>query len=123
MAVNSSGYSNREIHELKEDAMRRVREMQSRVRQTVQSSNASLSGIPAAQTAPPPRTQSHPTPIPPSTHNRPDEVKPKTNHPAPLLKLPFELDNDRIVLLALVYLLISEGADNMLILALLYLLI
>ncbi len=122
MAVNSSGYSNREIHELKEDAIRRVREMQSRVRQTVQSSNASLSGMAASGAVSPPITQSHPTP-PPAALNRPDDAKPKTNHPAPLLKLPFELDNDRIILLALVYLLISEGADNMLILALLYLLI
>ncbi len=111
-----SRYSGDELASMQKDAMERVREMQRRADETLRRSNASLN-------PPPPPPVQDPPPCPP-------EVSPQ--NPLPMHSAPSAgklgnilsaagIDQDRIVILALLLILYNDGADQLLLLALLYL--
>ena len=104
--MNQSGYSSSDMLSMQADAIRRVREMQRRAQLTVSRQ--------AAPDPPPGPRQEQNTPLPLHT---PQEKQ--GNFLSGLME-SLNLDNDRLLLLALILLLAHEGADTMLILALFY---
>ncbi len=107
-------YSSEELASMQKDAMERVREMQRRADETLRRSNAGLSSFTA-------EIPTLPAPAP--------SVPPPPEAPKPIVptgKLGNVLsaagiDQDRMIILALLLILYNDGADNLLLLALLYL--
>ena len=102
-------YPNQDLSAMRQDAIRRSREMHRRA---------------AASPPPPPAPPEIPDPPPPA------ETMPKPGIPAEGLHLPEELrslltdwDGERLALAALLYLLYKEGSDPALLLAMAYILL
>lgn len=113
----SSRYSGDELASMQKDAMERVREMQRRADETLRRSNASLVPPPAqpVQEIPPSCPPEAPPPIPQPTISAPPAGKLGN------ILSAAGIDQDRIVILALLLILYNDGADQLLLLALLYL--
>ena len=110
-------YSSNELASMQKDAMERVREMQRRADETLRRSNASLMPPPkteAPKPAPLPLTET-PKPSPPSS------PLPNTNGKIGTVLSAAGIDQDRMIILALLLILYNDGADNLILLALLYL--
>ena len=130
--------SREEMLRMQQDAVRRVREMQARARRTLEKSQEHAVGP-----APPPQREEAHSPGPPENGRRhptrysiPQPLKHAQQHHAPKEKPPRQngvtplditgvlkslgMDADRLLLLGLILLLMSEGADRMLILAVVY---
>lgn len=107
-------YSSEELASMQKDAMERVREMQRRADETLRRSNAGLSSF----------TAEIPTPSAPAPPAPPSPESPKPIVPAGKLGNVLSavgIDQDRMIILALLLILYNDGADNLLLLALLYL--
>lgn len=108
-------YSGEELASMQKDAMERVREMQRRADETLRRSNADFA-------PPPPRAEPKQDPPPP-----PPDLPQES--PAPVSTVGklgnilsmAGIDQDRIIILALLLILYNDGADQLLLLALLYL--
>ena len=109
MKWQKGGYSPGDFAAMQKDAVARVQEMQRRADENLRRSNAVLP-------PPPPETPPLPPPLPPAPPA-------PTNDNGKLLQLlsVAGIDNDRLILLALLLLLYNDGADQLLLLALLYL--
>lgn len=107
------GYSNEEIMAMQRDAIRRVNEMRRISEEKLRQSGNSA--LPAAK--PPP----DPLSIPPLQQEKLSATPPQGGL-GDLLRL-FGSDQETLLLLALLFLLIREGADIPLILALVYILL
>ena len=108
-------YSYSDLVQMQDQAIRRVREMQERARMTVRDNPIPDIETPPSSAKPPEkhtptRTESERKPKPPE---KPHGEPPKPTH---------SIDADRAILLPLIMLLNEEGADKMLLLALLYIL-
>lgn len=119
-----SDYTEQELHRMQEDAIRRVREMQQRAERTARAQGWTGSAPqPPPQNQPPQPAQS----APPS----PDVAQPDAEFPlaelfrgqtsSPLSGLMQWAGGERGILLALLAVLMGEGADPALLLALFYL--
>ncbi len=114
MAVlQNSGYSISEFSSMQQDAIQRVREMQRKARERLEESNRMAAAVP-----PPAPVRQAAAPPPQAAGQR--------NPPA----LPFQglldslgMDGETALILILLLLLLNEGADRMVILALVYLLV
>ena len=125
---------------MQRDAVRRVKEMQQRAQQTLNSANAAI----PAQPQHPPKQEGHPSGRGGHTGDGPGHPGPPPQQPhepegstalSPVLDnmtRPFNLkgvldalglDTEQLIILGLLLILLSEGADKTLILALCYLLI
>lgn len=108
-------YSSEELASMQKDAMERVREMQRRADESLRRSNASLSP------PPPPPPEAPPLPLPPEIPKPSPPPPPPTSGKLGNLLSAAGMDQDRILLLALLLILYNDGADHLLLLALLYL--
>ena len=120
-------YSYNELMQMQEKAIRRVQEMQERVRQTMKNNPLpELEFEERTQEKPQPDTQKHDT----RSREEPPKVKAeKVNIPNNTLQNPpksnplsslLTLDRDKAMILPLLMLLGKEGADNILLIALMY---
>ena len=120
MNWQSTGYSQGDIMRMQEDAIRRVRQMQQRAQSYAKASPSNAPNPPVQQA---PAKEGH-TPV----HTNSLPAAPQKGQPAavncqnasPLFSL--NLDNDRLLILALLLIMIQEKADMTIILALCYLL-
>jgi len=123
MNWQATGYSQGDMIRMQEDAIRRVRQMQKRAQTLTEGGAAPLQQAPPALNAPAPaamapsREKRHANGQKPSGHGTPTPRE-KAN---PLFSL--NLDDDRLLILALLLVMINEQADMTLILALFYLLL
>lgn len=118
-----SDYTEQELHQMQEDAIRRVREMQQRAERTARQQGWTGS-------APQPPPQSQPPQAVPNTA-QPGAAQPNAEFPlaelfrgqtsSPLSGLMQWAGGERGILLALLAVLMGEGADPALLLALFYL--
>lgn len=115
-------YSYSDLVKMQDQAIRRVREMQERARMTVRENpipdieaHTPSEELSAKQS--PTRTENERNRKPSERPPKPPE-KPHCEKPKP----PHSIDADRAILLPLIMLLNEEGADKMLLLALLYIL-
>ena len=114
--ISNSGYSASQISAMQQDAIERVREMQRRAREKLESSNQ-IAAAPARQQPVQQAAyrQSSPSPAVPAV-----SASPAQPFQGFLEKLG--LDGETALILILLFLLINEGADQTLILALVYIL-
>lgn len=127
-------YTPQEIQSMQQNAIERVRQMQQRSEQAVRRSPKAPSLFipqhsdpPKEPVAPPPLSSptASPKPHPSSSfHPEPPEPSAPVNTAASFGQIleHLHLDSDRLILLALLFLLFSEHADPELLVALLYLL-
>lgn len=108
-------YSGEELASMQKDAMERVREMQRRADETLRRSNADFA-------PPPPKAEvkQEPSPPPPLPPREPPAPVSNTGKLGNILSAA-GIDQDRIIILALLLVLYNDGADQLLLLALLYL--
>ena len=108
--ISNSGYSASQISSMQQDAIERVREMQRRAREKLESSNRAA--VPAGN------FPARPVPAPQSSVQT--AVSPAQPFQGILEKLG--IDGETALILILLLLLLNEGADRSLILALVYIL-
>jgi len=112
-------YTEQELQRMQEEAIQRVRQMQQRAEQTARQQGWTGSALPPA---PPTQTESAPPPVPPT----PPAAFPfaelfRGQTSSPLGGLMQWAGGERGILLALLAVLMGEGADPALLLALFYL--
>ena len=116
--------------QMQQDAIRRVREMQARARQTLENAGVPLEPPPVRETeapsrpAPPPAREPKEPPCaaPPPEREGPPTKRPP--EPSSLLSgFHFSLDSEQILLMLLIYLLYKDHGDPYLMMALAYLLL
>lgn len=147
------GYTDSEMMRMQQDAVARVREMQSRARLTAEESEGA--GIPTPpgysgrnyrnwstnpniqrqrmqqvqeeiRQAPSPQREAQREEAPPKAAPPPPPAEPESREPTTLIQDILKavgLDDDRVLIIGLLFLLINAKADTTLILALIYLLI
>lgn len=118
--------NDQEMQRMQQDAIRRVREMQSRAQQTL--NHPPETPVPHRETSA--RNQAHPPEVAPAAPSAapemptlPAELAPKQENPITDLFNGLLADSERTLILVLILLLISEKADTYLIFALMYLVI
>lgn len=119
MNWQSTGYSQGDIMRMQEDAIRRVRQMQQRAQSyagapNVQKQSQTPQQTPVKEVHTPVNTQSA------QAMAQNGQAAPCQQNASPLFSL--HLDNDRLLILALLLIMIQEKADMTIILALCYLL-
>lgn len=120
--------NDQEMQRMQQDAIRRVREMQSRAQQTLNHQPETTAPHREAsarnQVRPPEAAPAAPVmPAAPAMPTLPAEPAPKQENPITDLFNGLLADTERTLLLVLILLLISEKADTYLIFALMYLVI
>ena len=134
MKWQNGNYSRDDLKAMQKDAMDRVREMQRRADETLRRSNSAMaSSSPAPKPAPPPspapKAPAEPSPVPPpaspaapASSGMP-AAKPSGGRLSQILSAA-GMDQDRLIILGLLFVLYNdEEADRLLLLALLYLLL
>lgn len=144
--AGSSGYTDGELLRMQQDAIARVKEMQERAKANVtaqegwQGTGAAAPGEepaaaptgPSQETAAPPTGQAGPSGPPPGARRESGPAPPPPSgllggllggRPSSLSGIVSALGSDRLLLLALLFLLLREEEDPVLILALCYLLL
>ena len=115
-------YTEQELQRMQEEAIQRVRQMQQRAEQTARQQGWTGSALPPTPPTPPTQTESAPPPVPPT----PPAAFPfselfRGQTSSPLGGLMQWAGGERGILLALLAVLMGEGADPALLLALFYL--
>lgn len=131
MTVGRRQYNEAEMLQMQRDAEVRVREMQNRVRKTVENANHtgrgwhSPSGLPRQQQLQ--EEKPEPPPEPPVQHNEDTHMLQKKEQPQSTvvgdIMDALGIDEDYLLIIGLILILINQRADTTLILALAYLLV
>ncbi len=130
----NSGYSSGEMLRMQQDAIRRVQEMQRRSQERVRQPTTPPIGTPPMQDIANGQTnQAPPPPVPPPTTPTPPSnglggllsslLGKKGDGDETGLLAQFGIDEEQALILALLLILLREGADHKLILALCYILL
>lgn len=117
----------RDFLQMQQEAIRRVRDMQARARQTLEDA-----GVPLEPAEPPdaphmespshaPEPEAEPVDDPPANDDPPQE--PRMSHHEPQMPFHLALDSEQIMLLLIIYLLYKDQGDQYLMMALAYLLL